>query len=316
MPFFQLDDSSLVPFQRQAISSGVYEEEIEGLLWDNLEELTGENLFRVARQPVLPLGRPDVLALDKQGRIVVIEVKRDVDRTLLAQALEYAGWARTVGLDEMASRYHGGAAGFWEDWQEFTGTDTPTLVVRQPQLVLVARTFEPKTAQALEFLLDNNLPVKLLKVAFYADDEGHRFLNVEWENEPETTLSATVPAGDATTTSAQVVDFREVSLAEVATVVGAPRDLVWVRPKKGQRYEGVLLSNGHIRLSDGREFRSPSGAAMAAAEVVSYDGWYAWRLDEGGPTLNEIRHQIAAAQASEEAMAGDPAGETPNQMST
>jgi hypothetical protein len=36
MPFFQLDDSSLVPFQRQAISSGVYEEEIEGLLWDNL----------------------------------------------------------------------------------------------------------------------------------------------------------------------------------------------------------------------------------------------------------------------------------------
>ena len=77
MPFFQLDDSSLVPFQRQAISSGVYEEEIEGLLWDNLEELTGENLFRVARQPVLPLGRPDVVALDAQGRVVVIEVKRD-----------------------------------------------------------------------------------------------------------------------------------------------------------------------------------------------------------------------------------------------
>jgi len=46
MPFFQLDDSSLVPFQRQAISSGVYEEEIEELMWDNLEELTGENLFR------------------------------------------------------------------------------------------------------------------------------------------------------------------------------------------------------------------------------------------------------------------------------
>jgi len=101
-------------------------------------------------------------------------------------------------------------------------------------------------------------------------------------------------------------------VAEVATVAGAPRDLVWVRPKKGQRYEGVLLSNGHIRLSDGREFRSPSGAAMAAAEVVSYDGWYAWRLDEGGPTLNEIRHQIAAAQASEEPAAGGPAGETSN----
>src|SRR3954465_12649580 len=101
MPFFQLDDSSLVPFQRQAISSGVYEEEIEGLLWDNLEELTGDNLFRIARQPVLPLGRPDVIALDADGRVVAIEVKRDVDRNQLAQALKYAGWARGVGLDEL-----------------------------------------------------------------------------------------------------------------------------------------------------------------------------------------------------------------------
>ena len=56
---------------------------------------------------------------------VVIEVKREMDRAQLAQVLEYAGWARTVGLDEIATRtrYHGGAAGFWEDWQEFTGTE-------------------------------------------------------------------------------------------------------------------------------------------------------------------------------------------------
>jgi hypothetical protein len=226
-----MDDSSLVPFQRQAISSGVYEREIEDLLWDNLEELTGENLFRVARQPTLPsLGRPDVLALDKQGRIVVIEVKRDVDRGQLAQALEYAGWARNVGLDELASRYHGGAASFWEDWLEFTETATPTLVLRQPQLMLVARSFEPKTAQALEFLLENKLPVKLLKVAFYADEDGHRFLNVEWENEPETALSSGTQASIPTTASGTATDFLEVTLGEVAQVVGAPKDLVWVRP--------------------------------------------------------------------------------------
>lgn len=194
MPFFQLEESSLVPFRRQAISSGVYEHEIEELLWDNLEELTGENLFRVARQPVLPLGRPDVVALDVKGRVVVIEVKRDVDRNQLAQALEYAGWARNVGLDELAQRYHGGSAEFWDDWKEFTGTDTPRLVVRKPQLVLIARGFEPSTYQALEFLLDDGLPVQVLKVAFYADEEGRRFLNVEWESEPETLLSLDLPA--------------------------------------------------------------------------------------------------------------------------
>ncbi len=99
-----MEQGSLLPFKRQAIAAGVYEAEIELLLWDNLEELTGDNLFRVARQATLPSGgRPDVLALDATGRVVVIEVKRDVDRHQLAQALEYAGWARTTNLDTLAS---------------------------------------------------------------------------------------------------------------------------------------------------------------------------------------------------------------------
>jgi hypothetical protein len=66
-------------------------------------------------------------------------------------------------------------------------------------------------------------------------------------------------------------DYREVALAEVA---GAPASLVWVRPRKGERFEATLLPNGVIRLSSGVEHRSPSGAAMAVADVVSYDGWY------------------------------------------
>jgi hypothetical protein len=49
--------------------------------------------------------------LDPCGRVVVIEVKRDVDRNQLAQALEYAGWATAISLDEFARLFHGGEAG-------------------------------------------------------------------------------------------------------------------------------------------------------------------------------------------------------------
>jgi hypothetical protein len=296
MPIFELEQTSLVPIRRRAIEAGVYESEIEDLLWDNLEELTGENLFRVARQPILPgLGRPDVIALDSTGRIVVIEVKRDVDRGQLAQALEYAGWARNVGLDDLAQRYHGGADDFWDDWKEFTGTNNPVLIRRDPQLFLVARGFEPRTYQALEFLLQHQLPVKLLKVAFYVDDDNRRFLNVEWEIEPEAS-----PVPFSTTDIAANVgglaefgDYREVTLSAVAKTLTTPVALVWSRPRKGARYEATLLATGRIRLSDGREFPSPSGAAMAAADVVSYDGWYAWRVGNSGPTLDELRRRLA-----------------------
>jgi len=307
VPIFELDANSVLPFRQQAIAAGVYESEIEDLLWDNLEELTGDNLFRIARQPVLPLGRPDVIALDADGRVVVIEVKRDVDRNQLAQALEYAGWARSVGLDELAKRYHGGAQTFWDDWMEFTKTDVPRLVNAAPRLVLVARSFEPRTSDALEFLLQHGVPIKLLRLAFYVDEVagGRRFLNVEWESEPEMAPAGVVSAPHTVrptpaAADAQERDFRDVTLAEVAEHVVTPADLVWHRPRRGETHRATLLDGGRIRLEGGDEFSSPSGAAMAAADVVSYDGWYAWRLTSDNRTLNDIRREIASSDASAE----------------
>jgi len=302
MPIFELDQNSLVPYRRQAIASGVYEAEIEGLLWDNLEELTGDNLFRVARQAALPSGGiPDIIALDSSGRVVVIEVKRDVDRHQLAQALEYAGWARNASLDELAGMYYGGAQSFWDDWKEFTDSGTPVLVQRDPRLVLVARTFNARTFEALEFLLQHKLPIQVLKIAFYVDEGSRRFLNVEWELEPE--ASPAPESDDGHVLVGDTIgggDFREVTLSEVTQTLTTPTTLVWNRPRKGHRYEATLLEGGFIRLADGREFRSPSGAAMAVADVVSYDGWYAWKVGDGGPTLNSLRHQLAAAPAATE----------------
>jgi hypothetical protein len=318
VPIFELDQQSLIPFRRQAITAGVYEAEIESLLWDNLEEITGDNLFRVARQATLPSGgRPDVIALDVTGRVVVIEVKRDVDRNQLAQSLEYAGWARNTSLDELAGIYYGGAAGFWDDWKEFTGSDTPVLVQGNPRLVLVARSFDGRTFHALEFLLQHRLPVQVLKVAFYIDDTDRRFLNVEWESEPEAAprAVATVSPPDGADIVGEVpevekADFRQVSLADVLPLIDTPAALVWRRPRKGQRFEATLLESGRIRLADGREFRTPSAAAMAAADVVSYDGWYAWRLGEDGPSLNDFRHRVADASTAQANVEIEPAEAT------
>lgn len=297
MPIFDLSADGLVPIMRQAINSGVYEREIEDLLWNNIEEITGDNLFRLARQPYLPGGgRPDVLALDKTGRVVVIEVKRAVDRSQLAQALEYAGWARRSNLDELAGLYHGGANNFWDDWKEFTESETLVRVNTDSRLVLVARTFDSRTAEALGFLTTHGVPIQLLRVSFYIDEVARRFLNVELESEPEAS-PVRLPAASEDAEDhlpANQLDFREISLVQVSRTLTCPVDLVWTRPRKGDQFAAVLGADGRITLSDGRVFVSPSGAAMAAAEVVSYDGWYAWRLPDGR-SLNDLRHSIADA---------------------
>ncbi|MBI2166368.1 MAG: hypothetical protein HYU29_08220 [Chloroflexi bacterium] len=63
---------------------------------------------------------------------------------------------------------------------------------------------------------------------------------------------------------------------------GFPAKVIWVRPRKGQRFEGLLLRNGKIRLPEKDATFTPSGACMALVRG-SFDGWREWKyLDEGG----------------------------------
>ena len=188
-----------------------------------------------------------------------------MDRHQLAQALEYAGWARNTNLDALAGMYHGGPKAFWDDWTEFTGTQHPVLVNQDPQLFLVARSFDFRTSEALDFLVRNKLPVKVLRVAFYVDATGRRVLDVEWEKEPSAVPS--VEDGGSSASGYAGAGFREITLAEVAAAVGTPAALTWSRPRKGQHFTATLLDGGRIRL--GASLASDGGPSEGTALIPS-----------------------------------------------
>jgi hypothetical protein len=294
MPLYEIDNAGeLVPFRRLRGGDDLYEREIENLVWANPEEIVGETLFLVQRQPSLQLGgRPDIVALDRDARVVVIEVKREFDRGQLAQCLEFAGWARRANLDELAGMYRNGADQFFSDWQEFTESDVPAIVNPSPRLMLLAGSFHGRTEAAIEFLIENRLPVKVVPIAIYEDQQGRRFVDVEAEHEPD--FAAVVE---------DVVDHTKINGRRVRVTdlldAGLLQDgdaLYWERRNLGDRYEAIVTGGGTIALGDGRAFSSPSRAAMEAANVPAYDGWYAWhvqRLD--GKTLDELRRELAVS---------------------
>ena len=80
---------------------------------------------------------------------------------------------------------HCGEQAFWEGWQPFTESATPVVVNPHPRLVLVAREFQERTESAFDFLIENNFPIKLVRVTVYEDEDGRRFVDVEGEHEPE-----------------------------------------------------------------------------------------------------------------------------------
>ena len=53
-------------------------------------------------------GRIDLLGLDREGNVVVVELKRDdTPRDVIAQALEYAAWASELAVEELEAHFKG-----------------------------------------------------------------------------------------------------------------------------------------------------------------------------------------------------------------
>lgn len=297
MPLFEIANDELVPFRRLSGGAELYEKEIEGLLWSNLDEFTGDTLFPIARQARLPTGGiADVVAMDRSGRVIVFEVKRDIDRKQLAQTLEYAGWARTTNLDEIAGLYSSGTNAFWSDWAEFTNSDVPVIVNPSPGLVLIARDFEKRTESALRFLEDSGVDVTLIRTVLYQDDSERRFIDVEGEHEPKAAKSSEA-ANDLSHTK---YDGRRMRVRDLVDngLLSAGDEIVWERPRSGDTYRATITAEGLIRLPDGSEVTTPSTAATRCSGLGAYDGWHAWTVVNTGRLLNEYRHDLAATSGS------------------
>ena len=107
---------------------------------------------------------------------------------------------------------------------------------------------------------------------------------------PESPAPAGPPSGE-------VAPVRDASpdgpraLPELATLAKSRRaitTLVWVRARRGQRLLATLRADGLIELPTGELYAEPDDAASAAVSAENpVDGWRAWRLGEGGPTLAE-----------------------------
>lgn len=312
MPLFELSDSSVKAFRRLNSSADVYEADIEALFWENLEAFMGEPLFALGRQARLPGGGiPDILALDSQGKVVVIEIKRDVDRSQLAQCLEYAGWARTTNLDELAGLYVGGPQQFFTDWQAFTGTPTPLLLDRVPRLALVARTFDARTDSALKFLREAGVPLALVRVVFYEDADGTRIVDVNPDEalQPPASRSPQPATAGRVAQSASPVGVTVSDLLDDG-ILRADEPISWRRPQLGQHYNASILANGEVLLADGRRATSLSTAANLLTGG-NYNGWDCWTVPRlGGVKIGSLRTSTPPDDASPQ-----PNGVTANPLS-
>jgi hypothetical protein len=149
---------------------------------ENDPSLLQSGLTIVGRQFPVDAGRVDLLALDPQGRWVVIEIKRgQLRRETVAQVIDYASCISTVTPDELSSKTN--------DYlrergitinsllQERSALDAIELDNRELVLIIEGVGKQPGMERIINFLANQyQLPISVISFELFEGHDGSRLL--------------------------------------------------------------------------------------------------------------------------------------------
>jgi hypothetical protein len=171
------------PFQlghEEAVLEKWLEANPEGMIQD-------ETVLIIGRQVATNLGSfIDLLAIDRDGDTVVIELKRDrTPRDTLAQSLEYASYVQQLDADQLETilrKYLSDESlSLAQHHRTYFALDPEEAVSfnKRQRIVVVGQEVTPQIRQTAEYLSSKGLPVTCLEFSFFESDEGTKLLSQE-----------------------------------------------------------------------------------------------------------------------------------------
>lgn len=164
----------------------------EALLEDWLENnpddiVESGQLLIIGRQVTTNLGSfIDLLAIDKNGDVVVIELKRNrTPRDTIAQSLEYASFIEKLGyeqLEDILRSYTGdeslNLAQYHRDYFSLS-SDEAIVFNHDQRIVIVGQKITPEIRQTSLFLRKKGIRVTCLEFMFFKSNDGLRLLTTD-----------------------------------------------------------------------------------------------------------------------------------------
>jgi hypothetical protein len=129
--------------------------------------LLGRNLTMVGRQVYIPkVGLLDLLAVDEDGRLVIVEFKRQQStRDTIAQILDYASAVRLITLEQLRGIVNVNAS----EIDDVTDLD--------PAMILVAAQADESAERIVDYLASKgNLRIEVVTFTYVTLEGGHEIL--------------------------------------------------------------------------------------------------------------------------------------------
>lgn len=164
---------------------------LESMLEDYLAHdpsLLGDQLLIIGRQIRTPHGKfIDLLAVDVDGNLRVLELKRDqTPREVVAQLLDYGSWVSTLDREEVLTRageYLGRP--FETAFGEAFDAPVPDELNTDLQLTVVASVLDPSSERIITYLREFGVPINAVFFRFLQDGD-RQYLARSWLADDDT----------------------------------------------------------------------------------------------------------------------------------
>ena len=146
-----------------------------------------EDLLIISEQIILPSGRqPDLIALDREGNLVIIELKRDDSgREVYWQTITYAAQFSEYSYIDIVEMYED-----YRDKNEIEGSSCQELIEdfievevenlnQKQRLIMASKEFHQDVLKASLWLLDYGIDLKVVKLTPYQYDDDLMLLDSE-----------------------------------------------------------------------------------------------------------------------------------------
>ncbi len=144
--------------------------------------LLGTSLLVIGSEVVTPYGkRLDLLAIDADGNLHVLELKRDrTPREVVAQVLDYGSWVTTLSRDEIIDIAEKELdQPFEAAFEEAFGITPPDELNGELRLTIIASSLDASSERIVTYLRGFGVPINAVFFT-YLEDDGRRYLARSW----------------------------------------------------------------------------------------------------------------------------------------
>jgi Endonuclease NucS len=180
-----IKSKSLVALKPTSFSDLALRERFDIQEWiEKTPDILGEDLLVLGKEVTLPSGkRLDLLCIDRQGGLVIVELKRDDSGSSVEwQAIKYASYCSKLLPEEIFKQYAAylgkSDAEAEKAIEEFIDTDIDALN-REQRIILASRQFNSEVISAVLWLREYGLDIQCTRLAPYLDLDGELFIKPE-----------------------------------------------------------------------------------------------------------------------------------------